>query len=227
LTRRDILVVVVEGPVITVGFGGGLEGALRTKSNAATGTAVESFEVSPRGFVEMGRRNILGKNRSVTLFARAAIRSNDVVNADQRPEGVPPLDDEGAGFREYRVLGTYREPRFLGTGIDLLVSADAEQAIRSSFDFNRQVRRGKSPVRRRLHRRRPLRHRPHPAFNERIAKRTRSTSTASSTRACDLGLSRSRCRGIPGTTRSSRRGENCCWDTVHSRPTPSVRRPDS
>jgi outer membrane protein assembly factor BamA len=137
-THRDVLVVVEEGPVNTIGYGGGLEGALRTKSNAATGTAVESFEVSPRGFVELGRRNLGGKNRSVTMFARAAIRSNDVVNADQRPEGVPPLEDEGAGFREYRVLGTYREPRFLDTGFDLLVSADAEQAIRSSFDFNRR-----------------------------------------------------------------------------------------
>ncbi|RPJ84149.1 MAG: hypothetical protein EHM13_05575, partial [Acidobacteria bacterium] len=139
-TRRDILVVVEEGPVNTIGYGGGLEGALRTKSNAATGTAVESFEVSPRGFVEMGRRNIGGKNRSVTMFARAAIRSNDVVNADQRVDGgsIAPLEDEGAGFREYRVLGTYREPRFLDTGIDLLVSVDAEQAIRSSFDFNRR-----------------------------------------------------------------------------------------
>jgi len=136
-TRRDVLVVVEEGPVNTIGYGGGLEGALRTKSNAATGTAVESFEVSPRGFVELGRRNIGGKNRSVTMFARAAIRSNDVVNEDQRPAVIPP-QGEGAGFREYRVLGTYREPRFLGTGIDLLVSADAEQAIRSSFDFNRR-----------------------------------------------------------------------------------------
>ena len=138
-TNRDVLVVVEEGPVNTIGYGGGLEGARRTKRDAATGSAVERFDLAPRGFFEIGRRNIGGKNRSVNLFARAAIRSSDQVNAEREVDGdILPLEDTGSGFREYRLLGTYREPRFLGSGVDLSVTALADQAIRSSFDFSRR-----------------------------------------------------------------------------------------
>ena len=139
-TSRDVLVVVEEGPVNTIGYGGGLEGTRRTKRDAATGTAVERFDLAPRGFFEVGRRNIGGKNRSVNLFVRAAIRSSDQVNAEQETVdgSIPPLEDTGSGFREYRVLGAYREPRFLGSGVDVSITAVADQAIRSSFDFNRR-----------------------------------------------------------------------------------------
>jgi outer membrane translocation and assembly module TamA len=42
-------------------------------------------------------------------------------------------------FAEYRVLGTYREPRVLGTAADAALSATLEQQIRSSFDFARRA----------------------------------------------------------------------------------------
>ena len=39
------------------------------------------------------------------------------------------------GFNEYRVLGTYREPRTIGVGWDVLMSGYTEQAIRPGFDL--------------------------------------------------------------------------------------------
>ena len=136
--RRDLLVVVEEAPVNTIGYGGGLEGSLRLKTNAATGLPEEKLDLAPRGFVELGRRNLWGKNRAVSFFARGAIRTSDQFNTDQAPPDGSTMEDTGAGFREYRVIGTYREPRFLNLPVDLVVAAALDQAIRSTFDFNRR-----------------------------------------------------------------------------------------
>jgi outer membrane protein insertion porin family len=137
-TRRDLVVSVEEAPVNTIGYGGGLEGALRVKTNAATGLPEEKFDLAPRGFFEVGRRNLWGKNRSVGLFLRGAIRTSDQFNTESAPPEQSTLEDTSGGFREYRVLGTYREPRFLDLPVDLVVTGALDQAIRSSFDFNRR-----------------------------------------------------------------------------------------
>jgi outer membrane protein insertion porin family len=136
--RRDLLVSVEESPVNTIGYGGGIEGTLRVKTNAATGLPEDKLDFAPRGFFEIGRRNLWGKNRSVTLFMRGAIRTSDEFNTESAPPAESTMDDTGAGFREYRVLGTYREPRFLDLPVDLIVAGALDQAIRSSFDFNRR-----------------------------------------------------------------------------------------
>ena len=140
-TERDVLVEVEEGPVNTIGYGAGLEGLLRLKRDTGTGGTVERFDVAPRGFFEFGRRNLWGGNRTINLFMRGAIRSSDHVNASRGDEDQPavdPLEDDDSGFREYRVLGTYREPGFMGLPIDLAVTGVVDQAIRSSYDFNRR-----------------------------------------------------------------------------------------
>jgi outer membrane protein insertion porin family len=136
--RRDLLVSVEEAPVNTIGYGGGLEGSLRLKTNAATGLPEEKLDLAPRGFFEIGRRNLWGKNRSASLFTRGAIRTSDQFNTDQAPPNQSTMEDTGAGFREYRVLATYREPRFLNLPVDVVVAAALDQAIRSTFDFNRR-----------------------------------------------------------------------------------------
>jgi outer membrane protein assembly factor BamA len=136
--HRDLLVAVEEAPVNTIGYGGGLEGSLRLKTNAATGLPEEKLDLAPRGFFEVGRRNLWGKNRAVSFFARGAIRTSDQFNTDQAPADSATMEDTGAGFREYRVMGTYREPRFLNLPVDLVVAAALDQAIRSTFDFNRR-----------------------------------------------------------------------------------------
>jgi outer membrane protein insertion porin family len=136
--RHDVLVMVEEAPVYSIGYGGGLEGASVLKTNAATGVPEPKFDVAPRGFFEIGRRNLWGKNRSVNLFVRGAIRTSSTFNTDQAPTTPPPTDTSTAGFHEYRVLGTYREPLFLGLPFDFTATVNADQAIRSTFDFNRQ-----------------------------------------------------------------------------------------
>ncbi len=137
---HDVVVTVEEAPVTTIGYGAGLEGGqrLRTASAApgAPGNAgVETrFEVAPRGFLEIGRRNFLGKNRSVNLFLRGSLRPRDYPGDAER-------DGTGLALSEYRVLGTWREPRALFDAVNLDVSAFVEQAIRSSFNFRRQAAR--------------------------------------------------------------------------------------
>jgi outer membrane protein insertion porin family len=139
--RRDVLVRVDEVPPTTIGFGGGIEGGTRLRPTGDGGQAEERFEVAPRGFFEVGRRNLWGKNRAINLFARASLRSRDRTLLDTvTPTGVAVA--EGVyGFNEYRLFGTYREPRVFNTRADLLVTGIFDQAIRSSFNFiSREVR---------------------------------------------------------------------------------------
>src|SRR5581483_1631190 len=58
-TRRDVLVSVEEAPVTTIGYGGGVEAGQGT-AKASTGAATEQFEIAPRAFFEVGRRNLFG-----------------------------------------------------------------------------------------------------------------------------------------------------------------------
>jgi outer membrane protein assembly factor BamA len=91
------------------------------------GPATERFEFAPRGFFEIGRRNVGGKNRSVDLYTRLSLRPN--------PD---PADSSPFGFSEYRVVGTYREPRAFGNYGDLTATAAVEQGVRTSFNFARK-----------------------------------------------------------------------------------------
>lgn len=130
--RRDILVRVTELDPTTFGIGGGVEGGMALRTSP-TGEAEERFEIAPRGFVEIGRRNLWGKNRSVNLFSRVSLRPRDLI------EGGRPVEAaSGYGFNEYRVVSTFREPRVLDTRADLQVIGIIEQAIRSSFNFSRR-----------------------------------------------------------------------------------------
>jgi outer membrane protein insertion porin family len=126
--RTDLIVTVDEADPTTIGVGGGLEADTRTVLGA-DGLADERIEFAPRGFFEVGRRNLGGKNRSINFSARASFR----------PQGdtFEEPTDGGYGLNEYRVLGTYREPRAFGRAIDVSVVAFAEQAIRTTFNFRR------------------------------------------------------------------------------------------
>ena len=146
--RRDVIIEVEEAPATRVAYGGGLEGSrrLRRRTGATSSRAVEDLELAPRGFFEIGRRNLFGGNRSLDFFTRASFRrKND------------PVDPELAGrtttlgFNEYRVLGTYREPRPFGLGWDVQLQGFVEKAIRPGFDLSSrggiaQVTRQFSPV---------------------------------------------------------------------------------
>ena len=129
--RRDVVVTVEEAPATTLGYGGGLEMSRRLVRPADGTAPEEQFEVAPRGFFEIGRRNLFGRNRSVNLFTRLSLRLRDDPMLTR--DGEEPATD----FNEYRVLGTYRQPRFW-LGSDLLATAFLEQGARTSFDFNRR-----------------------------------------------------------------------------------------
>jgi outer membrane protein insertion porin family len=140
-TRRDVLVQVEESPPTVLGYGGGLEGGslLRTGDD---GFAEERFEIAPRGFFQIGRRNLWGKNRRVDLFTRLAVRPRDPPPVQITPpvEGTPPAQQEdfSGRFYEYRVLGQFREPKAFDTAADVVVTGLTEQARRSSFNFDRK-----------------------------------------------------------------------------------------
>jgi outer membrane protein assembly complex protein YaeT len=124
-TKRDVLVTVEEAPVTTVGYGAGVEG-VQLLTNDATNIASQELQVAPRAFFEIGRRNLFGKNRSVNLFTRVSL-SNLQSQTTSR------------GFGEYRVIGTYREPRIFGTPSDAFLTGTLEQQHRSSFNFARRA----------------------------------------------------------------------------------------
>jgi outer membrane protein insertion porin family len=124
--RRDLLVTIEEAPATTIGYGGGGEGRLRVVPQGDTGNAVERLEFAPRAFFEISRRNLFGKNRSVTLFGSLSVHPNDSVS------------NTGYGLTEYRVQSTFREPRLFDTFADGFVSATLEQQIRTSFTFARR-----------------------------------------------------------------------------------------
>ena len=123
----------------TISYGGGLEGGKRLVRSSETADAVEQFEFAPRGFFQIGRRNLFGKDRSLDLFTRVSFRPKGV-SATPEPLRSPgaTVDEGGYGFNEYVARLTFLERRILGTDADATISAGVEQAVRSSFDFNRK-----------------------------------------------------------------------------------------
>ncbi len=120
-TTRDLLVTIEEAPPTTVGYGGGVEVGRVVVAAREDGIAAERFDVAPRAFFEVGRRNVFGKNRSVNFFSSVAFHSQ-----------------ESAANVEYRAIGTFREPRVFDTAADAFVNATFEQQRRSSFNFSRR-----------------------------------------------------------------------------------------
>jgi len=129
---HDILVEVEEAPVTSISEGGGIE-AFRRLRPSAGGRAEARLEVAPRGFFEITRRNLWGKNRSVSLFTRVSFRPSDPA-----VDSNDPADVGGYGFNEYRVVGTLREPRPFDQAGEAQLTGFFEQAVRTSFNFSRR-----------------------------------------------------------------------------------------
>lgn len=128
--RYDVVVTVEEAPRTSIGYGGGVEFSQRLRATGPGGEAEEHLEFRPRGFFDVGRRNLWGRNRSVNLFTRVSLGPKDAPND-------PELDGSGFDVSEYRVVGTYRQPRAFGAN-DLVVTGAVEQGVRSSFNFTRK-----------------------------------------------------------------------------------------
>jgi outer membrane protein insertion porin family len=137
---QDVLVQVVEADRTTVGYSFGVEGTLRARPTGPGGTAEDHLDVAPRGGFEIGRRNLWGSNRSVNLFTRVSLRSTDSVRSDDDTPLEPGETQSDLGFKEFRVLGTFREPR-LTEHAELVITGIVEQAIRTTFNFSRRIAR--------------------------------------------------------------------------------------
>ena len=124
---RDLLVEIEEAPAMLLEYGGGLELNSRVETDAEGNRTGSQIELAPRGFFEVGRRNLGGKNRSATLYTRLSLR---------------PDPQEGGsdyfGFADYRVIATYREPKTFGWDADIQISGGIEQGVRSTFSFTRK-----------------------------------------------------------------------------------------
>jgi outer membrane protein assembly complex protein YaeT len=134
-SARDLLVTVEEAPPTTIGGGAGGQVWLRTVRLADNGGVDQRLEFAPRASFQIGRRNLFGKNRSANLFTSFSLH---LKNASSSTNDVTASSDGGYGFPEYRILGTFREPRVFDTTADLVITGTLEQQIRSSFNFSRR-----------------------------------------------------------------------------------------
>jgi outer membrane protein assembly complex protein YaeT len=130
---RDLLVSVEESPATTITYGGGLTVGRRLRQGEDGGPAEERIDVAPRGFLEVSRRNLWGKNRTLSFFARASLRPTDPA-----VDSTDPTDTGGYGLNDYLLTGTFREPRVFGRPGDAQVLAFLERGIRASFTFDRR-----------------------------------------------------------------------------------------
>ncbi len=137
-TRRDVLVQVEEGPSTTVDLSAGLEGGYFARPVGQGGVAEDRFEATPRGSIQVTRRNLWGKNRTMTLFTRVSLRTRDSQANDTVLSPTEPVVSD-YGFHEYRALVSYREPRIFQTSAAVLLTGIVEQAFRPSFNFARKV----------------------------------------------------------------------------------------
>jgi outer membrane protein insertion porin family len=138
--RRDVVITVDEAPVTIISYGGGLEGGNRLlrESDQPDAPAVEEFQIAPRGFFQIGRRNLFGKDRSLDLFTRVSFRPKGVASKSGDISTATASGEGGYGFNEYLARLTYGERRIFGTDADLTISGVVEQGSRSSFDFRRR-----------------------------------------------------------------------------------------
>ncbi|MGE0359141.1 MAG: POTRA domain-containing protein [Vicinamibacterales bacterium] len=128
--NRDVLVEIEEAPATAVSYGGGFEMGQQPR-RGDDGVVTDRLYAAPRGFFEVTRRNLWGKNRSITLLTSASLRPTDPGSDDQQSDG-------GYGLNQFRVVGTFREPRAFGTPGDAQASAFVERGIRASFNFDRR-----------------------------------------------------------------------------------------
>jgi outer membrane protein assembly factor BamA len=130
-TSTRIVISVEEASALTLGYGGGLEAG--TYPRSVEGGGVEDYlAVSPRVFIEVGRRNLGGRNRALTLFGRLTAKPKSV-------PGDPEQDGQGFGFAEYRASVTYTERFAFRSNATVLIGASTEQAVRTSYNFARRL----------------------------------------------------------------------------------------
>jgi outer membrane protein assembly complex protein YaeT len=127
--RVELIVRLDEAPATTIGIGGGVSG--QSVSQVAVGGGVaQHVEFAPRGFFDVSRRNVGGKNRTLTFSSSISLRPP--VSTD------PTQNGQQFGFGEYHVNTTYRAFQALGPRTDLSFGTTFEQAPRTTYNFTRK-----------------------------------------------------------------------------------------
>ena len=128
--RAHVIITVIESPAAAIGVGGGIEVDERQRVVAGGGTET-ILSIAPRGFFDISRRNLGGRNRTLSFFSRVALK----------PASLTESGETGSrfGFPEYRLASTFSERRAFGTNTDLLFGATLEQAVRTGFNFSRKT----------------------------------------------------------------------------------------
>ena len=93
-SRRDVLVRVEEAPSTSVDVGGGVEGSYIARPTGEGGVAEDRFQLTPRGSFGVSRRNLWGKNRSITVATRVALRTRDTQADPVDADRSRPTDSE-------------------------------------------------------------------------------------------------------------------------------------
>lgn len=127
-TRARIIVAVVESPATVLGYGAGVEVDRRTR--VTPDGPVQHLLVAPRAFFQVDRKNLFGRDRTLSFFARFSFKSKPQ-NSDADPTVTNP---SGYGFSEYRVSGTYRQ-RNARANRSLLLGVTSEQEIQTTYNF--------------------------------------------------------------------------------------------
>ena len=118
--------------------------ATAAASKAARGCGRRATAARPRS-ASSWRRAASSRSAGATCGARTERSICSRASASARATSscrraacasTQPAEGSGYGFNEYRVVGTFREPRVFNTPADVLVTGIVEQAIRSSFNFS-------------------------------------------------------------------------------------------
>jgi outer membrane protein insertion porin family len=134
-TRRDVVITVEEAPLTTIDYGIGVEGGKYAVYNSERTASVESFQIAPRGSFAIARRNLFGKDRSLSLVSRASFLPGGISYA---PNSNELVQSSGYGIKEYLLRLAYGERGIFGTPADGTFAGGVEQTRRTSFYFNRR-----------------------------------------------------------------------------------------
>ena len=201
--RRDVLVQVEEAPPTTIGYGGGVEGGIARCGRPA--------RAAGRGALRGGAARLLRDRPPQPVGQEPVgqpVHARQPALARRRAElersARAPTDESGYGFNEYRVVGTFREPRVFDTrrrrcwspasssrrSDRASTSSAARRAARPGMRLSPALQRRPAAtrfehteaVRRELHRRREAAHRSAvPAGAAVEVRRARSSATRATT----------------------------------------------
>ena len=115
----------------TISYGGGLEATSGCAPPDPRATPSEQLEFAPRGFFNIGRRNVGGRNRTRRpLHARQPAPAATSRRCQPGRHRLSVSPNTGSSAR-------MRQPRAFWAS-DVVVTAAAEQGIRTSFNFARK-----------------------------------------------------------------------------------------